>query len=402
MKEIKYLNQLVPQDFICGPPILVQKKNKTVTLKKDYLCDLFHYIHDSYFKLYDEKNENDIPIPLSSTVLKKKYGEFYSYYIKYLSEVEPYIRVIGNHNKGRNCTIYKFLYWKVETNEMIIYQNRNTKMVSNYKELLSSSLESSIYPKRLINSIKRNLQFITIEKEEAIDYLKIQYPNQNESKYFKNYMSILNIEEKNSYLISDEYGRIHTFFTVLKKEIRSQFLRIEGEPIREVDIKNSQAVFLLYVLSKNLDKRIVQKELALFQDDVFGNKLYNKMAAYYGIIRDDAKPIFYKFLFGHTNGKDEAFDKFYPTIRKFIRRYKVQVGNYKLLSHELQKLEGNFIFNGICKDLSKQRIKYFTVHDSICVKASDYDLMAKIFENKLNALKQEIKNNIQNYYSGLN
>jgi hypothetical protein len=142
--------------------------------------------------------------------------------------------------------------------------------------------------------------------------------------------------------------------------------------------------------------------LALFKEDDFGNKLYDKMASYYGIRRDDVKPIFYKFLFGRTNGKDEAFDKFYPSIRKFIRRYKIQVGNYKLLSHELQKLEGNFIFNGICKELTKLKIKYFTVHDSICVKASDYDLMAKIFENKLNDFKQEIRDNIQNYYSGLN
>lgn len=401
MKFIKYLNQLVPHDFIDGPPIFVTKKNKTIELKKEYLCDLFNHIHINYLKYSDDQNQNDIPIQLSSIQLKKWYGGDYSFYVKYLLQIRL-IRLVRNYTKGRNCNTYKFLYWKLDHIQMVHYQNRNDKLINNYRRLFNSNNRVSIYSKRLVNSIKGNLQSITIEKDDAIQYLKSQYPDQMNGKYFKNYLAVINIAEKDPYLISDEYGRIHTNFTVLKKEIRNQFLRIDGEAIREKDISNSQALFFLFLLSKNLDNTIDQSELLRFQYDVIHGVLYDNLATYSGKTRADIKSQFFKYLFGSKRTNFKEFNECYPGISKFIKSYKTKLGNYKLLSHKLQSSEGDFIFNSICKELTKQKIKYFTVHDSINVKQSDFNLLDSIFETKLNNLKQEIKDNILNYYSLLN
>jgi len=398
MKTIKHLNHLVPPDFIDGPPILIQKRNKTIALNKDYLCDLFHYIHLKHLNYFDDLDNKDVPIQLSSTMLQKKYGKHYSFYVQYLLDV-PYLRLIRKHTKGSHCSTYKFLYWKVKSNELVKYENRNKKMINNYKDLLSSNHNASIYPKRLLNSIHSNLKSVTIEKEEAIRYLNLEYPDQNNYKYSKNYISIINIDDKNPYLISDTHGRIHTNFTVLKKEIRNHFLRIDGEQIKEKDISNSQALFFLYLLSKNLDTKIEQPELLKFQNDVINGILYDNLATYSGKTREKIKPEFFKYLFGGVKARFKVFNQSYPTISKFIKSYKTQLGDYRLMSHELQLLEGNFIFNGICQELTNQKIKYFTVHDSINVKQSDFIVLDTIFENKLNDLKQEISQNIQDYYS---
>jgi len=398
MKNINHLNHLVPPNFIDDPPILIQKRNKTITLNKDYLCDLFHYIHLKHLNYFDDRDNKDVPIQLSSTMLQNKYGKYYSFYVQYLLDL-PYIRMIRKHTKGSHCSTYKLLYWKVKSNELVKYENRNKKMINNYKDLLSSNHYASIYPKRLLNSIHTNLNSVAIDKEGAIRYLNREYPDQNNFKYSKNYISILNINDKNPYLISDAHGRIHTNFTVLKKEIRNQFLRIDGEQIKEKDISNSQALFFLYLLSKNLNDKIDKSELLKFKNDVINGVLYDNLATYSGKTRDKIKPEFFKYLFGGVKAGFKVFNQTYPTISKFIKSHKTQLGDYRLMSHELQLLEGDFIFNRICKELTKQKIKYFTVHDSINVKQSDYDLLDSIFENKLNDLKQEISKNIRNYYS---
>lgn len=397
-KEIEYINQMVPQYFVVGPPILVTRKNKTIELKKEYLCDLFHSIYSKYLnRLNENQDKNQVTFSICSTQLQVKYGKAYPFYIKHLVDA-GFIAISRKHKKNENCTIYRFRQGVVEKSELILYKNEDDKIIVSYKETLKTNIESKNYPKRLVNTINKNLQSITIKKQEAIDYLNSQYheSERNNEKYIRNYISILNIVDKHSYLKIDDYGRIHTFFTVLKKEIRKNYLLIDGEPVVEKDISNSQALFFLHMMSKNLDDKINKSELIRFKDDVFDNKLYTRLGSFYGLIREDAKEIFYRLLFGGANANDEAFNTFYPTIRKFMRRSKV--GNYKRMAHELQRAEGEFIFKKICVELKKEKIKFFTIHDSICVKVSDFTLMESIFNNRLNNLKQEIINNIQSYY----
>jgi len=64
----------------------------------------------------------------------------------------------------------------------------------------------------------------------------------------------LNIDDKHSYLKIDDFGRIHTNFTVLKKEIRKQFLCIDDNPVKGKDISNSQALFFLHRRENELNK----------------------------------------------------------------------------------------------------------------------------------------------------
>jgi hypothetical protein len=351
-----------------------------------------------YLKYYDDLNrKKEVLLPLSSKILRKKYGNPYTKYMQYLID-NAYIRLILPEIEGERCRHYKFVDWKLERTGLIHHVNKSSKLITKQnRNTLKPDYGDSPYSSKLLDAVVKNLEVIRIQKQNAIIYLNTLYTKPMDRKYLRNYNSILNIDDGNIYMTCDNYGRIHTNFTTLKREIRNQFLSIDNEPLEEVDIKNSQPLFFLYLLSKNLNNSIDKEELLQFKSDVLDGIIYDKLALYQGVIRDKMKRIFFKFLYGKSGSKCRAFTRYYPTITDFINKFKTD-NNYEYLSHQLQKMEGEFIFKKICAELNLQKIKYFTVHDSVYVKESDYHILKLIFDNHLDKLKQKIKDNLENYY----
>lgn len=109
----------------------------------------------------------------------------------------------------------------------------------------------------------------------------------------------------------------------------------------------------------------------------------------YGIKdRNLVKEMTYKVLFGRngTNSKaDKIFSSLFPTIHHFIKLYKKENGDYKVLAYELQKAESNLIFNKIIRQIMTlyPEINVVTVHDSIIIQKSYKDSVWAIFQTKL-------------------
>jgi hypothetical protein len=100
--------------------------------------------------------------------------------------------------------------------------------------------------------------------------------------------------------------------------------------------------------------------------------------------KTDAKELTYKVLFGQNriNSKsDKLFSNIFPTIHNFIKLYKSENKDYKILAHDLQRAESNLIFNKIIKRISLENkdIKVITVHDSIIAPKKYKELVSKIF-----------------------
>jgi hypothetical protein len=96
----------------------------------------------------------------------------------------------------------------------------------------------------------------------------------------------------------------------------------------------------------------------------------------------------YKVLFGRNgvNSKaDKIFCNLFPTIHHFIKLYKKDNGDYRILAYDLQKSESNLIFNKIIKQIISlyPEIRIVTVHDSIIVSKKYKDYVLAIFETKL-------------------
>ena len=82
---------------------------------------------------------------------------------------------------------------------------------------------------------------------------------------------------------------------------------------------------------------------------------------------------------------DKAFKSIFPTIHNFIKLYKKEHDDYKVLAYDLQKAESDLIFNKIIKRIinTHPHIKMITIHDSIVIPKKDRDIASIIFQDEL-------------------
>jgi len=103
----------------------------------------------------------------------------------------------------------------------------------------------------------------------------------------------------------------------------------------------------------------------------------------------------YKVLFGNNeeNKKENRiFKKLYPSVHEYILEFKTEKKNYRFLSHKLQQMESEFMFNGVVTEVIEKypTMPFFTVHDSILFPRSYRNEIKEIFDKHLNRLLSKI------------
>jgi hypothetical protein len=102
--------------------------------------------------------------------------------------------------------------------------------------------------------------------------------------------------------------------------------------------------------------------------------------------KKEIKELVYITLFGKNRSKKEnPFARLFPIIYKFIVDYKAAYGDYRIISHKLQNLESDLVFNKIVNKLriDHPEIHLITVHDSIIGSKKYKDIITEIFTEKL-------------------
>jgi len=102
--------------------------------------------------------------------------------------------------------------------------------------------------------------------------------------------------------------------------------------------------------------------------------------------RDKIKKEWIRYIFGRNENKfnekmEIIWNQEFPLLNKIIKHFKK--GNYKPLSHELQRQEADIIYNKVCPEINKTGKLYFTVHDCLAVKESDADELYNKFDEIL-------------------
>jgi len=396
MGSNKYLYQFIPEKF------LYLTKNKTiqykdVNLKTAYLINI---IHELILKFYfsnrnyiDLDPNDDIKFNLWSLILRKKYGMHYNLYLDYLVENE-FITMISNYYVGKKAKTYKINFFeidkikKVKTNDAILAK-KSTKeyLMQSITEHCNSPIDPKIR-KRLVD----DLYHVHVDYDKSIDLLNDMKDKGNIeiNKYYKNSHSIESIKNHYLFFKFDEYGRFHTNFTILKKEIRQRFLNIDDDEIVEIDIKNSQPLFLALLLQEEMDPTDpeINNFIWLCREGLFYDHI---MQSFTGLTRNDTKLLTYKVLFGHNginSTENKIFKSLFPKIYEYILEYKKVNENYKFMAHTLQGKESDFIFNKVVRELYEKipDIKLFTVHDSISVPMKYEKRVNEIFNKNLKDL----------------
>lgn len=377
----KYIFQFLPISF----ESFSKEKNfyyNEQKLKTSYIIDILHNLILKYYL----KKENKFN--LSSTILKEKYGYLYNYYIKYLVDKKILI-LIAKHQKGKNARIYS-INESILRSDIIRYYNSDKVLLKKYKSKIfniDDSVENNLIDIDIKDKLIDDLFKVKIEFERSIFYLDT-LRNDDIDIYNRNKYSVECINDTHIFYHFDKYGRMHTNFTILKSFIRKNCLLIDDEETYECDISNSQPLFLAKLINDSKSKWVDEKELDLFKYLTLNGKYYNYIMDFSGLDRAKSKELTYKVLFGrnmYNSKSDKIFKELFPTIHNFIKLYKKEFGDYKILSYDLQKSESNFIFNKVVREIMTllPDISIITVHDSIVFPRKYKDVVKLIFEKKI-------------------
>ena len=361
---------------------------KETKLKTDYLIDIIHSLVLKYYF----KKENRFAI--NATVLKDKYGYLYNYYINYLID-NNIIALMTQYQTGVTSRIYS-LDDDIFKSKIKRYKNYDKVLLRKYKgkfvEMSGSTIDEkeSLIDFEVKEKLVSDLFSVNIEFERAIFFLdSLKY--QDYDIYNRNVYSVECINNKHIFYHFDAYGRMHTNYTILKSFIRKNCLMIDGEETCELDISNSQPLFLSKIIRDSGTKWVDQNEFELFSYLVESGGYYEYMMSKSKFDKNTIKKMTYKVLFGRnrSNNKcDILFESNFPTIHNFIKLYKKEFSNYKILAYDLQKMESNLIFNNIIKTIINiyPDIKIITIHDSIVFPVKYREIVKSIFNKKLKEL----------------
>lgn len=383
-----YLKTLSDEKFI---------RYKTKRLCIDHLIDLLDPFYNKKYN-YINDSKKEISIHLNSRILLKKYGRNYKLYIDFLIE-QKFIFITKKYVPNKHSIIYTLNLKKHSIDDIVEYKNYDT---SKHKRLLKFYNEdfNFLAQKEDLNEVLQttieNLNYITINQIDAFEILYTIYPDKKSQKFYHNQYCINTIINKQIYAKPDKYGRIHTNFTVLKKEVRNSCLLIDNEKIYERDISNSQPFFLLKLMSSNtFFFNDYKEDLHFYYDKVVSGNFYEEVNKLKPCLkRNEVKKWVMLILFNKNYYHDKEFESLFPSVYKFIRSYKKQHG-YKSLAQRLQNIESDFIFKKICPQLIEKGIKYFTIHDSICVKKSDKEPLDKIFDDELKEYYDQVNTQLK-------
>lgn len=193
------------------------------------------------------------------------------------------------------------------------------------------------------------------------------------------------------------YGRFHSPYTRLCTELRPH-MHINGNPLFEVDVVNSQPTFLASIMRETHEKthptQDIQpqalttsnsnpyeypEDLDRFFRDVQGGVIYDRFQAVHSIAtRGEAKDLFFKAVYGRVSNLG-PFERIYPTVAGVLRRLKGEYG-YKWVPCEMQRREARVILRGAADRLRLEHpaVPVITIHDSIMTTAENLDLVERI------------------------
>lgn len=365
MERSKYSSPLF-QDLYTKRNIIYQEAK----LKTVYLINII----DTFLHRWQFFNKDNMK--LNTRTLKSLYGSTYPKYIDYLIE-NNFIMLWKNYSAGFKAKTFKLTEQAKTAGTILVNIDIPDKLLSKITAInmsfnkidnwLKLKLIQDLYKVTINNTLVKNWLDNNIEKTDKA--------------YQVNLIACNKISNKDIYYSFDNFGRFHTNYTVLKKEIRNSLLKIDGYDVKELDITNSQP-FFLYILMRNEGFT----KFDGFDKDVLNGKIYEKLKDISGKTRKEVKVNVYSVLFGRNMTKDYwnvLFDKLYPDVYKWIREYKKRNASYKIIAQELQRIESNFIFNSLIPNvlLYDKNLPILTIHDSIIIPEYAYDDVKIIFNN---------------------
>lgn len=361
---------------------------KGFALKPTYLVDIMHtFITKYYFFGSAERN-------LHSELLRKKYGTHYNRYFDYLRESGA-LEVTSSYAAGKKCKTWKMAE-SLLRGQVVRTVNSDRLLARKYKagETEIATMSDRRPPEHMDEGVRglllSHMERASVDLQGALDWLEREDLTDDQRK--KGVMSVWHIHERSLFCVFDRWGRAHTNFTTLRRALRNSFVRIDGEPVVELDVKNSQPLFLSRMLLADpaVDRGCVERFCRLAsRGELYDHMLERWRLVKPGATRRDVKELTYKVLFGRNkkgNLQNRFFRLLFPEVWSWMRAYKKKNGGHGSLARALQLAESEFVFGKVVKELDPS-VPVLTVHDSVICSVRDLREVSLVFDAAVSELR---------------
>ncbi len=225
------------------------------------------------------------------------------------------------------------------------------------------------------------LEKLDINYYEALNYVNLM----DVDEYNSAKISIDKFKNKEFFLYSDDYGRVHTNVTNLKSTLR-RYLLYNGQRLVNIDIVNSQPLLLLPTLFPTSSIRCtfsiyfenIEMDLLRYKALVENGELYDYLMEKAGEKdRSSFKEKFFReTFFGKKTSK--LFCELFPSVAKELIRVKSK--DYRRLAWLMQKTESKLMISNVCRRIMEEHGDTFmaTIHDSILTTPDNEPKIKKI------------------------
>lgn len=412
--------------------LIVRHGREIKGFHKDKVYFICHSIYNQMNFLNDNMvypgKHKEYYVPLSADILKARLGNMYTQIVE-MMETHGVIKRDGSWQNNNISQGYRFTdhylgsprRWISVTYQPFLKLAENANLTSKrfkYEKRVVAALEGWFKTGELkidYNEAKGILDRVKSDEfsnsKRGKDSLRIN------ATYHSRLAAVERINEKCSGIHQDEFGyRVHTPLTQLKSEFRC-LVRYNNEELVQVDIKNSQLYFMLYLLDwrnwkKTKNTKMIWKDIETdikhnnsntttimflkslestygkglqshtFVSDCSNGRLYEAVMKMVNadnqppVDRDYVKKTLVGQLFcnpttdwTYFTGKPQrvwtAFEALYPDVSSIIEDIKAV--DHKNMSKLLQRIEATAMLKYVCRTLRDNHsdAPVFTLHDCI-------------------------------------
>lgn len=325
------------------------------------------------------KQENVSWFNLQGHLLNQSFGADYSPALKFL---------LNNNIVSRSASYlpglcsYSYKLNKSILNNYISFINGFYKRERKVSKPIA--LKEERRNKKLIKFTNNILKELELDFDSAIDWVMNQ--SISEVKRLSYITTLTALKHKNFFCSRNTTnGRLDTNITNLKSSLLA-FVSLKGEQLEQLDLSNSQLVFLNNLMGNESSQLLNQliSEGTLYE--YIQTKLNLKS-------RSEAKQLTFTLLFGKYTLKSKEKSELkaiLPQLVNYTDKYKKENGDNQL-PIKLQQMEANLFIDKILKECEEQSLLVLTKHDSILCKKSDLPKVKEIVYKHLTAMFGEGK-----------
>jgi len=407
------------------PPAFKFKKDKFI-----YILDLIYSIPARKKKMVE-----DYPgfTPINKTILGSIIKDYRKYidYLKARGIVEEDNYIVGEKSRGLKFTEK----YQTQTKPIEITDWALIKNISYLRKKTNTEKTSQLI------FMKKWFRGLEVDLKGATDYLQGEYlkdvENPNEkfphlklnSRLYP--IQKLHREPDSLFFVDETAGRLHTYLTQLKSELR-KFITYKGKRLCAIDITNSQPYLLLSLLDKkifirnNMSERIAssnptiesqdktihimlgvlvdgvsnEEDVNLFKEIVSSGNFYEKFGEILienneieelddpSELRKMVKEITFSTLFSENSlirylNSIKIFQRTFPNVYEVIKS--IKENHHPTLAVTLQNLEADLVLHKACKIISEKKpdVPIFTLHDSIITTEENIEFVQSVLKNVL-------------------